>query len=188
MVNVETLYDLFVYELQGIRRLEVEIADVSSALASKSGIDSLDDYTGSEFRDAARGLFEEFGRSSEQRVERLDDAFDTLDHLATSDGSQSPVMSSFDEETEQFNNVVLNDALRNPFYVDTAIKIMQLVVRSYERALAVAEHLDIDRDALEAIESNHGDTEELLEKAEDLAESPELESLFEQLAEASPQN
>lgn len=188
-MRVETLYDLFAYKLHGTRRREADLAEVADALASKAGIDSLDDQPDSEFREASRGLFEDVSDGADERIERLDGALDAIDHVATTaDERRSSMVAELLDETEQFNNVVLDDALRNPYYVDAAVEAQQLVVRSYGRALAVADHLDVDAEAMEAVEANRDDAEELLVAAEDLAGSSELESLFDELADETPQN
>lgn len=188
MVNVESPYDLFVFELQGVRALETELAEAMETLSTQSGIDSLDDDPGDEFRKRAGDLFESHGDRTAERIDRLDDAFDALDTRVTTSERTDPAIEALLEENERFNNVVLEDALRNPFYLDVAIKAEQLVVQGYESALDVAEHLDLNREVVEILEANRDDAEEMLGEAEDLDGSSALDSLFDRLAEESPRS
>ena len=186
MVNVETLYDLFVFELQGVRYLETELAEAAETLATRSKVDSLDDRPGGEFRQRAGDLFESHADRTGARIERLDDAFDALDFSVTSRERSVPVVDALLEECERFDNVVLDDALRNPFYLDVAIKAEQLTLQCYESALAVAGHLDVNSDVVENLEANRDDVAELLGEARDLDSGSAAETLFDRLAEQTP--
>ncbi|WP_435176603.1 DUF892 family protein [Halorussus sp. AFM4] len=186
MVNVETLYDLFVFELQGARRLESELADATETLARQSGIDSLDDRPGAPFRERAGDLFERHGDRADERARRLDDAFDALDVPVTTRDRTVPAVDALLEENEQFNNVVLDDALRNPFYLDVLIKAEQLTLQCYESAVDVADHLDVNPEAVEAVEENRDAAEAALGEARELDSGSEIESLYDRLAEQTP--
>lgn len=186
MVNVETLYDLFVFELQGVHYLETELAEAAETLATRSNVDSLDDRPGGEFRERAGDLFESHADRVDERIERLDDAFDALDHTVTTKDRTVPVVDALLDEAERFDNVVLDDALRNPFYLDVAIKAEQLTLQCYESALAIAERLDVNRDVVDNLEANRDDVEELLGEARNLDSGPAAASLFDRLAEQTP--
>ncbi|NEU55608.1 DUF892 family protein [Halorussus sp. MSC15.2] len=188
MVNVETLYDLFVFELQGARYVETELAEAMETLVTQSGIDSLDDRPGSAFRERASELFRNHGDRADERANRLDDAFDALDHTVTTRDRKVPVVEALLEENERFNNVVLDDALRNPFYLDVAIKAEQLVVQCYESALHLADYLDVNSEVVEALEANRDDAQNALTESRDLDSGSEIESLFDRLAEQTPQD
>ena len=188
MVNVETLYDLFVYELQGIRAAESDLAEMLETLATDAEVDSLDDTPDSEFRDAARELFADHRERTGERLDRLDRAFDAIDHVATTSDREREdfAVDALVREKERFNNVVLDDALRNPYYLDAAIKAEQLVGQCYDSALAVAEPLDVNHEVVDELEANRDDAESALRESRDLDESDDARSLLAHLADETP--
>lgn len=187
-MNVETLYDLFVFELQRVHFLEIELVDALGELATESTVDSLDDLPDSEVHEAAHDLYSAHQGRATERVERLERAFDALDHLAAERTREAPALDGLLEEKERFNNVVLNDALRNLFYLTVAISAQQLVAQSYEGALDLVGRLDVDSAVTDELESNRDDVDGALEDLRDLKESSEVESLLDELATRTPQD
>lgn len=186
-VNVETLSDLFVYELQGIHYLETQLGDAMEQLAGQSTVDSLDDRPDSELREPVRNLFDDHHERADERTERLDRAFDALDRLVDSREREVPAVDALFEEKDRFNNVLLNDALRSPFYLGVTVRADDLLVRSYESALDLADALDASGDVTDELEANRDDVEELLEDVRDVRESEAFESMLDEQAERSPQ-
>lgn len=186
-MNVETLSDLFVYELQGIRYAETQLGDAMGELSGQSTVDSLDDRPDGEFRKSLSGLFDDHRDRAEERVERLDRAFDALDRLVDSREREVPAVNALFEEKDRFNNVLLNDALRSPFYLDVTVKADDLLVRNYESALDLADALDASAGVTDELEANRDDIEGLLEDARDVRDSEAFESMLDEQAARSPQ-
>lgn len=186
-MNVETLSDLFVYEMQGIRYVETRLGDAMEQLAGQSTVDSLDDVPDGKFRESVSGLFDDHRERADERVERLDRAFDALDRLVDSREREVAAVGALFDEKDRFNNVLLNDALRAPFYLDVTAKADDLLVRNYESALDLADALDASDDVTDALEANRDDLEDLLEAVSEVRESEKFEALLDEQAARSPQ-
>lgn len=186
-MNIETLSDLFVYELQGIHALESELGDAMEQLAGQSSVDSLDDRPDKELREPVGSLLADHQERAAERTERLDRVFESLDRLVDGRDRDAPAVGALFEEKDRFNNVLLNDALRAPVYLDTAAKADDLLVRSYESALELAEALGASDDVTDELEANRDDLEELLDDVREVRESDAFASLLDEQAAESPQ-
>lgn len=184
-MNIETLHDLFLYELHGLYRTERTLVDELDQLADQTAVNTLDEAADAELRDALREAFEDHRDETETHVERLERVFESIDRQP--DERDVPALDGLVREKEQFSNVVLNDAMRLLFFLDAGIKVEQIEIRTYESLVANARALDVSDDAVEALESNLRDERDALAELEDLAESSAVESLRESLAEDSPE-
>ena len=184
-MNIETLHDLFLYELHGLYRIERTLVAELDQLADHVAVDSLDEASDGELRDALREALADHRDETEAHVERLERVFESVERQPEERGV--PALDGLVEESERFSNVVLNDAIRPLFYLDSGIKVERLEIRTYESLIETAEALGVTDDAVEALEANLRDERDALAELEDLSESSAAESLREALAEESPE-
>lgn len=184
-MNIETLHDLFLYELHGLYRTERTLVEELDQLADQTAVNSLDEASDEEIRDTLRQAFEDHRDETETHVERLERVFESVDRQP--DERDVPALDGLVAEKERFTNVVLNDAIRPLFYLDAGIKIERLEIRTYESLVENARALDVPDDAVEALEANLQDERDALAELEELSESDAVESLRESLAEDSPE-
>lgn len=182
-MNVETLSDLFVVELNRTYAVERRLAEVLATLEADANVDALDDRGHVDLREELTAAIAEHRAETDDHVARLEDAFDALDRRP--DERSTPALDGLVGEKELFNNVVLNDALRPIYYVWTGQEIERLEITAYERLCRLAEHLDVPEAVGEALERNLSEERAALERLRELAEDDAVSDLLSDLA-ASP--
>ena len=183
-MNVETLYDLFLYDLRGQYYAELTLAEQLDSLADETAVNSLDTASDESLRDALRRAFADHRDETETHVERLERVFESIDRRPDPRGL--PTVDGLVEEKDRFTNVVLNDGMRLLFLLDVGVKVERFEIRVYESLVANARHLGVSDDALEALESNLRDERDALAELEDLVDGEAVESLRATLAAESP--
>lgn len=183
-MNVETLKDLFLYELQAIYSVEQELVGALDEFSEQARIESLDDLPDSSVHKAAATLFSEHRDETETHVERLEEVFEAVD--ARPDTREVQAIDALVVDKERFNNVVLNDALRSLVYVDAGEKIENTEITAYRSLLQLANALDLPDEAVDPLEANLRDEEETLQELRDLSEGDDIDSLLAELAEREP--
>lgn len=185
-MNVETLSDLFVVELNRMYTIEERLEPALATLETDAAVDALDDRGHVALRDELTELLADHRAETEDQRERLADAFAAMDRQPES--RQTPALDGLLDEKELFNNVVLDDAMRPFYYVGTAAEIERLEVTAYERLLTLASHLDLPDAVGEAIQTNLDEERAALERLEALADGDGIEELLDELAatQASP--
>lgn len=184
-MNVETLHDLFLFELQGLYYVETELADELAELADQADVNSLDDRPDADLRDALTSALTDHRSETETHVQRLEDAFATLDRQPEPREDHS--LDGLLTEKDRFVNVVLNDAARLPFFLDVARKAERIEIRSYESAIENARALGAADEVIDALEANLAEERAALEELTELAESDGASELREGMAEESPE-
>lgn len=183
-MNVEDLGDLFEYELQGIYYVETELVDGLRLLAEQMEVDTLDETSDADFRDAVRETLMDHRRQTETHAERLEAGFD---HFGREPRPRAvPALDGLFTEKERFNNVVLNDAARPLFYLDVAMKVEQLELRCYESLLRFADSLDLPSEVVEGLEANRDEDERTFRRLQELANGPETKAICEALVPEPP--
>ncbi|WP_227353636.1 YciE/YciF ferroxidase family protein [Haladaptatus salinisoli] len=185
-MNIETLYDLFVHELRGMYYVETRLVDELPALADNAMVDSLDDTTPTEFIESVSDAFAEHATETESQVDRLDDVFETLPFQPDTREREVAALDGLLREVEQFDHIILNDALRNPFYLDAAAKVEQLEIKGYENLLQLADALDLAGDATDPLEENLDEERDALSTLEDLSTGEQMESILGDLGDEDP--
>lgn len=184
-MNVETLYDLFVFELQEAYQIETELADALDAIVDEAGINSLDGIADDEIRDTLTTVLSEHQEETREHVERLEGVFEAAGRRP--DTGQSTALRGLLDRKERFDNIVLNDALRPFFYVNLGRDVERLEIRTYESLIENARALDLPEEVVEALEANLDDEREAAERFEELSDREELRTLREELGEQSPE-
>ncbi|WP_227374487.1 YciE/YciF ferroxidase family protein [Haladaptatus halobius] len=182
-MNIETLYDLFVHELRGMYYVETRLVDELPALADNAMVDSLDDTTPTEFIESVSDAFSEHAAETEAQVERLDGVFDALPTRPDSREREVSALDGLLREVEQFDHIILNDALRNPFYLDAATKVERLEIQGYESLLQLAGALDLPNETVDPLEENADEERDALATLEELATGEQMESILDELGD-----
>ncbi|WP_224270487.1 ferritin-like domain-containing protein [Haloprofundus salinisoli] len=184
-MNIETLHDLFTYRLQSAYAVETELVDVLDELATAADVDALDDVADSSVRADLLDAFETHREETETHVERVETVFEVIERRPET--RDVPMLDGLVDETQRFNNIVLNDALRVPYYLNAAATAEELEIRLYDQLLELAAALDLPEEATDALEANRSDDQEALDRLEALAAADELTAAFEELAAQSPE-
>ncbi len=182
-MNIETLHDLFLYELRGAYYVETELADALEGIRDRVAVDTLDEVADEELHETVAEAFASHREETERQVERLERAFDAIDRQPET--REMPSLDALVDETERFNNVVLNDAIRPLFYLDAGTKIERLELRMYDSLLRLARALDAPEDAIDALETNRREEEAALTNLRELSDGSEADSVLDELAERS---
>ncbi|WP_224448145.1 ferritin-like domain-containing protein [Haloprofundus salilacus] len=184
-MNIETLHDLFTYRLQSAYYLETELVDVLDELATAANVDALDEVADPSIRDELLDAFETHREETRTHVNRIETVFETIERRP--EMKEVPMLDGLVDGTERFNNLVLNDALRLPYYLDAAATVEELELRLYDRLLGLAEALDLPEEATDALAANRSDEQHALERLEALDDDDEMAAALEELAAQSPE-
>lgn len=184
-MNVETLRDLFVYELEEAYQIETTLVDALEEVADGAAIDSLDNFSDAETRESLSDVFADHRDETAEQVERLERVFEAVDRRPETRSALA--LEGLLDGRDRFDNVVLNDAVRLLFYLDLGRDIERLEVRTYESLLENARALGLPDDAIEALEANLGEERDVSAKLQELSESSEVGSLRDEMADQSPQ-
>lgn len=182
-MNVETIEDLFLRELGRAYSIETALVDELATLRDDADVDALDSHRNADPREALKELLADYRTRTEEHVTRLEDAFEALGEQAET--RSTPALDGIVAEKERFNNVVLNDEVRPPYYVGTAEEIVGLEIHLYERLVRLAEHLDVPSEVTDALERNREDAVETRDALQSLAGSDDLTSLIDGVVEAT---
>lgn len=160
-MNVETPEDLLAWQLHGLYRTEQQLVDVLDWFGEESSIDALDDRPDKAAKTALAETFREHREQTREHVERLEAAFDAMNRRP--EGRDVPSTEGIATEAHRFTNVVLNDALRGPYFVDAAMRVERVEITAYERAIELAERLSMDEAVTDPLRANLADEEAAVE-------------------------
>lgn len=181
-MNIETIDDFFLTELQRAYGIETTLVEELPDLEGEIAEDALDDRQTGRVRDDLREVVQEHLAETEEHVSRLEDAFEALGERP--DTRSSPALEGVLREKDQFTNIVLSDEFRPLFYLDSVRQVEQAEIGVYDRLIRVADHLDVPDEVTDALEQNRREEQAALDELDRIAGdgAPEL---LEELA-ASP--
>ncbi|WP_227376934.1 YciE/YciF ferroxidase family protein [Haladaptatus halobius] len=162
-MEVNSLRDLFVYELQGMYDVENKL------------VDALDDLSVETTNEDISQAFAEHRSETETHVERLDDAFRALGEEP--ERRDDKVIDGLVEEHDRFEGVATNDDVRDMFALGAGMKSERVEITSYEGLLMLADQLDFGNDVTDPLESNMSDEKQALSDLQELAGGSKLKSL-----------
>lgn len=165
--NVETLRDLFEFDLQELYYVETELVDVLERLSEETTNDTI-----------ARG-FADHREETVRHVERVEDAFDALG--AEPRKRESAALKGLLEDKEQFDELAADDDIRNLHYVAAGMKTERMEITAYESLLALADKLDLDDGVTHPLQANLDDEEKTLKELKGLSEGSQLKSMLNRL-------
>ncbi|SDK36802.1 YciE/YciF ferroxidase family protein [Natronorubrum texcoconense] len=146
--------DALTAQLERLYYIERTLQSALRTLSTDVSIDSLDDLRALECREQLQYVIDDHREESERHLERIERAFDALG--VAPDTRRVPQLDGLIADKEAFNNVVLNDAIRPLYYIQTVLQLEAIECTAYETTMALATELEAS-DASES--SQTGDDE-----------------------------
>lgn len=149
-VNVETIEDLFLYQLQNVYYVERTLADRLEEIAAEADDDGLEE------------AFDAYAEQTRTHVDRLEGVFDTIGPRARSSKNRTleGLLASRAERRE------LLDEGTDTLDLETGVTVGRVEIRSYEELLALADRIGYPDDVLDALETTLEEERETLERLE----------------------
>lgn len=164
---VETLNDLFEYQLQSIYYVEKEL------------VDALDEMQTSATNGQLVEAFADHRDETKRHVERLEEVFAALGVPAET--RNVPSVDGLREEKRTFDAAARDTDLQNVFYAQAGRRAEQLEITAYQGLLDLADRLDASTEVVDLLEQNWREEQAALEKLEGISGSSEFESLVSRL-------
>ncbi|MDQ2050818.1 DUF892 family protein [Natronolimnohabitans sp. A-GB9] len=181
-----TVRDALVAQLERLYYIERTLQSALETLSTDVEIETLDDVRTLECREQLQYTIDTHREETETHLERIERAFDALGEAP--DGRRVPVLDGLIDDKERFNNVVLDDALRPLYYMETVLQLEAIECTVYERTIAIAERLadddttavasDTGKTVLDALRDNYDDERQVRTDLEELTESDAIETLL----------
>lgn len=168
---IETLRDLFEYELEGMYYVENELVDRLSVMA--------DEVTSDEIRKG----FADHERETEEHVQRLERVFDEMGIEPAM--REDAALDGLLEQKHRFDDEVRDDELRNLYYVGAGIKTEKMEVTAYDSLVRTARQLDLSDDVTDLLEQNRDEDEKAAGELETMAGGSTIKDLLSRLAPGS---
>ncbi|WP_440772172.1 YciE/YciF ferroxidase family protein [Natronorubrum sp. DTA28] len=157
--------DALTAQLERLYYIERTLQSALRTLSTDVSIDSLDDLRALECREQLQYVIDDHREESKHHLERIERAFDALG--VAPDTRRVPELDGLIADKEAFNNVVLNDAIRPLYYIQTVLQLEAIECTAYETTMALATELEAS-DASET--SRTGDETTDGEATDDVAE------------------
>lgn len=164
---IQTLEDMFVYQLEEMYYVEERLVEVLGELAADANNDKL-----------GKG-FEDHQAETREHVERLDRVFDALGREP--EGRESRVLEALVEEREAFRDETSNEELRDLFDMGAGMKTERIEMTGYQGLLILANKLDYGRDVTELLEDNLSSERSAFHELQGLSQGSKLKSMLGQL-------
>ena len=165
--EIHDLADQFAYELRMVYDMEVKL------------VDALDDMSRLATNDNISKGFATHRDETETQVQRVEDAFAALGEQPTR--QDNAVVDGLLEEKEQYEASVVDDTLRNLYYLNAAMKTERIEITSYEGLLMTAEKAGLGDDVTDPLEDNLEEEEKTLRKLQGLSTGSDLKTLWDKL-------
>ena len=185
--------DALVAQLERLYYIEQRLQSALRTLSADVSIDSLDDLRALECREQLQYVIDGHREESERHLERIERAFDALD--TEPDSRPVPELDGLIADKEAFNNVVLNDAIRPLYYIQTVLQLEAIECTVYETTMALATELEVSNasetsrtseDAIEcasevvdALQDSYDDERQVRSEIESLLDGEAVETLLE---------
>lgn len=166
-MQIETLHDLFVYELRAAYYMERQLVDILGEMAEHATNDKIKD------------AFDHHQEETERHVEQLQDAFEKLD--LSVDSREWPLIDALATELQTIRETVEDPELLNLFYLGTAVKIERIELTVYNNLLRIANRVGLDTETTGLLEQNRDNEENTLTQLQTLTTASELKTLWEKI-------
>lgn len=167
--NIETMQDLFMHELRTMYYVENQL------------VEALDEMAEMATNDRVSTAFADHRDETEEHVERLERVFEELG--AQPEQETSHVLDGLIEERQMADSAIMNEDLRNMFYLGAGMKTERIEVTSYESMLLMADKMNMEDDIVEPLEENLDDEKDALSQLNTLSTGSKLKSLFDKLTD-----
>ncbi|WP_436346485.1 ferritin-like domain-containing protein [Natronorubrum sp. FCH18a] len=184
--------DALTAQLERLYYIERTLQSELRTLATDVSIDSLDDLRALECREQLQYVIDGHREETETHLERIERAFDALG--AEPDSRPVPELDGLIADKEAFNNVVLNDALRPLYYIQTVLQLEAIECTVYETTMALAtavadgetpktsregdEADDAITAVIDALQDNYDDERQVRTELESLFDGEAVETLL----------
>ena len=164
---IQTLEDMFVYQLEEMYYVEERLVDVLGELAA----DANNDRLGKGFADHQE--------ETREHVERLERVFDELGREP--EGRESKVLEALVEEREAFRDETSNGELRDLFDMGAGMKTERIEMTGYQGLITLAKKLDYDSGVTERLEDNLSSERSAFHELQGLSQGSKLKSMVNKL-------
>ncbi|QCJ46713.1 MULTISPECIES: YciE/YciF ferroxidase family protein [Haloprofundus] len=165
--SLQTLRDLFEYELGAMYYVENRLVDTLDELAMQTPNENI-----------SRG-FADHRDETRKQVERLERVFDAIDR----DPFEHEVhaLDGMLQDKQSFDEMVGEDELRNVHYLGAGMKTERFEITSYESLQMLADRLDMGSDVTDPLEQNLDEEQRTLDELQTMATGSKLKELFQKL-------
>lgn len=164
---IQSLRDLFEYELKGTYYVENELVDRLPMMAD--GVTN----------DKMRNGFSTHAEETQNHVDNLEQVFDELG--ISPEMREDETLKGLLEEKHKFDQEVQDDDLRNLFYLGAGMKVEHMEITAYKNLIMLAKKLDLSNDVVDLLDENLDNEEKTLTKLETLSEGSEWKSMLNKL-------
>lgn len=164
---LNTLEDMFVFQLEEMYYIENQLVDALDEMASDATNDKLE-----------KG-FEEHREETREHVRRVEEAFDALGRQPNR--RESMVLDALIQERQQFHQEARDEHLRDLFDTVAGIKTERMEITGYQGLLVLANKLDLDDDVTDPLQDNLSSEKSALRELEALSKGSKLKAMIGQL-------
>lgn len=165
--RLESLRDLFEYELEHMYYVENELVDALGQMAEEVTNDKM------------RTGFEDHRQETERHVERLERVFDAIG--AEPRMRESETFMGMMADKQAFDSVVADEDLVNVHHLSAAMKNEHVEITGYQSLITVANKLDLGDDVTDPLEENLDSEQTTLKELKAMSEGSELKSVLDRL-------
>lgn len=165
--RIESLRDLFEYELETMYYVENELVGQLDTMASEVTNDKM------------RAGFEDHRQETERHVERLERVFDAIGEEPRL--GQSEALQGLVGDKQRFDSLVADEDLRNLHHLSAGMKVEHMEITGYQSLLTVAEKLDLSDDVTGPLKENLDSEQSTLKELKAMSEGSELKSMLDRL-------
>jgi len=165
--QIESLRDLFEYELEQMYYVENQLVDALGTMASEVTNDKM------------RMGFEDHQEETEHHVERLERVFDAIG--AEPRMRETQTFEGMMADKEEFEAHVGDDDLRNIHHLSAGMKNEHVEITGYQSLLTLANKLDLGDEVTDPLEENLDSEESTLKELKAMSEGSELKSVLDRL-------
>lgn len=166
-MQIESMHDLFVFELQGAYHMEKQLVETLDEMALKATNDRI-----------SQG-FADHRDETERHVERIEEVFDVIKR--PSEERPCPVVEALDEDRRTVEENVQDQELLNLFYLGAGMKTERIELTTYDSLLTLADRVDLGDEVKAPLRQNRESEEDTLDQLQTLSTTSDLKQLWQRL-------
>lgn len=163
-MSINTLEEMFRYELEEMYYIETELVDVLGEMASDANEEKL-----------ASG-FSEHREHTRRHVERLESVFAEIGREPST--GQSAALDGLREDRRRFHDETDHEQLQDLFDIQAGIKTERMEISGYEGLLLLANRVGYDDDVTDLLEDNLSTEKSTLRQLEGLSKGSKVKSML----------
>lgn len=166
-MQIESMHDLFVFELQGAYHMERQL------------VEALDEMAMHATNDRISGGFADHRDETERHVDRIEEVFAAIDRPA--EARACPIVEALEEERRTVEERVEGQELLNQFYLGAGMKTERIELTTYDSLLTLADRLDLGENVEGPLRQNRESEAATLDQLQKLSTASELKELWQRL-------